>query len=204
MAGLALALIVVWVVVVGAARGMLHARATGETGVRLSDRPGSPQWWARATGTLGFVLLVLVPVAELAGLPALAPLDIPALRAAGAVVVVLGIAGSVVSQSAMGSSWRADVDPAARTALVTGGPFRWVRNPIFTASAVVSVGVALMVPNALALLMLVVMVMTYQIQVRLVEEPYLRRVHGDAYRGYSERVGRFIPLVGRERRRPSS
>ena len=100
MAGLALAMIVVWVVVVGAVRGLVHARATGETGVRLRDRPGSSQWWARATGTLGFVLLVLVPVAELAGLPAFAPLDMPALRAAGAVVVVLGIAGSVVSQVA--------------------------------------------------------------------------------------------------------
>jgi protein-S-isoprenylcysteine O-methyltransferase Ste14 len=61
-----------------------------------------------------------------------------------------------------------------------------------------------MVPNALALPMLVVMVTTYQVQVRLVEEPYLRQVHGDAYGAYAERVGRFIPLVGRGRRTKGS
>jgi len=200
MAGLALALVVVWVVVVGAARGMLHARATGETGVRFRDRPGSPQRWARVTGTVGFVLLVLVPVAELAGVPSVPPLDQPAVRAAGLAIAAVGIVGSVFSQAAMGSSWRADVGPAARTELVTSGPFRWVRNPIFTASAMVALGVALMVPNLLALPMLTMIVATYQIQVRLVEEPYLRHVHGDAYRAYSERVGRFIPFVGREPR----
>ena len=30
-------------------------------------------------------------------------------------------------------------------------------------------------------------------QVRFVEEPYLERVHGDDYRRYTERTGRFIP-----------
>jgi len=33
--------------------------------------------------------------------------------------------------------------------------------------------------------------------VRAVEEPYLLDTHGDAYRGYATRVGRFLPGVGR-------
>ena len=36
-----------------------------------------------------------------------------------------------------------------------------------------------------------------EIQVRLVEEPYLLRQHGDAYRNYAARVGRFVPGLGR-------
>jgi protein-S-isoprenylcysteine O-methyltransferase Ste14 len=36
-----------------------------------------------------------------------------------------------------------------------------------------------------------------EIQVRLVEEPYLLRTHGDAYREYAARVGRFVPGLGR-------
>ena len=36
-----------------------------------------------------------------------------------------------------------------------------------------------------------------QLEVRVVEEPYLRRVHGDAYEQYTTSVGRFLPRIGR-------
>jgi protein-S-isoprenylcysteine O-methyltransferase Ste14 len=56
-----------------------------------------------------------------------------------------------------------------------------------------------MVPNVLAVVMLVAFLAAYEIQVRLVEKPHLRRVHGDAYRRYAERTGRFLPWIGRQR-----
>ena len=36
-----------------------------------------------------------------------------------------------------------------------------------------------------------------EIQVRAVEEPYLLRTHGDAYRRYAAATGRFVPGIGR-------
>jgi protein-S-isoprenylcysteine O-methyltransferase Ste14 len=42
-----------------------------------------------------------------------------------------------------------------------------------------------------------VVVVAVQLQVRLVEEPYLRRLHGETYADYAQRVGRFFPGVGR-------
>ena len=48
----------------------------------------------------------------------------------GIVIAVLGIVISLGSQIAMGDAWRGDVDPDARTELVTTGPFAVVRNPI--------------------------------------------------------------------------
>jgi len=39
-------------------------------------------------------------------------------------------------------------------------------------------------------------VATIELQVRLVEEPYLTAKHGDSYRDYAARVGRFVPGVG--------
>jgi protein-S-isoprenylcysteine O-methyltransferase Ste14 len=202
MAVIALGTVIVWLAVVGAVRGYLHARATGDAGVRFRDRPGSAQWWARVLGTVGLVLLVAAPIAELAGLPALPVVDRRAVRLAGLGVAVAGVIGSALAQAAMGVSWRGDVDPEVQTALVTSGPFRWVRNPIFTASAATAVGIGMMVPNTVAVVALVVIVTTYQIQVRLVEEPYLRRAHGERYRAYAARTGRFLPLIGRLRRRP--
>jgi protein-S-isoprenylcysteine O-methyltransferase Ste14 len=54
-----------------------------------------------------------------------------------------------------------------------------------------------MVPNVLAFLMLAAFVTAMQIQVKLVEEPHLEQAHGDAYRRYAARTGRFLPRIGR-------
>ena len=200
MAVLDLVLVCVWIVLVSFVRGAIQYRRTGSSPVRLRDRPGSPQWWARLVSTLGVLLAIAAPLAELAGLPPFATLDQPPVRWGGVLLVFVGIAITIGSQAAMGRSWRADVDPNARTALVTTGPFRLVRNPVFSGSAVTVVGLALVVPNVVSLLMLVAFLAGLEIQVRLVEEPYLLRVHGEAYRAYAAQTGRFVPGLGRLRR----
>ena len=96
-------------------------------------------------------------------------------------------------------SERPDVDPDTRTALITTGPFRLVRNPIFIATAATTAGLALIVPNLLAAAMLVAFVAALELQVRLVEEPYLHRVHGTAWERYAALTGRFLPWIGRHR-----
>ena len=40
------------------------------------------------------------------------------------------------------------------------------------------------------------LVLTVEVQVRIVEEPYLATAHGDAYHDYLSGVGRFVPGVG--------
>jgi protein-S-isoprenylcysteine O-methyltransferase Ste14 len=57
-------------------------------------------------------------------LPALEPiavLDRTPVHATGAALAVLGIAATLAAQLALGASWRIDVDPDKRTALVTTG-----------------------------------------------------------------------------------
>jgi protein-S-isoprenylcysteine O-methyltransferase Ste14 len=200
MAVLALALLAAWLLLVAGLRTGIQLRRTGDAGApHFRDRPGSPQWWARLLSAVGFACAVAAPLAELAGLEPIAILDRSPVRAAGVMLAVLGIAATLAAQLAMGASWRPDVDPDARTALVTGGPFRLVRNPIFTATAATATGLALLVPNLVAAAMLVCFVAALQLQVRLVEEPYLARVHGTAYDRYAARTGRFLPWIGRQR-----
>ncbi|WP_202120991.1 methyltransferase family protein [Streptomyces sp. BA2] len=85
------------------------------------------------------------------------------------------------------------------TPLVTTGPFRLVRNPIYAALTVVIASLALAVPNAIAVLGLAVMALGIEIQVRRIEEPYLQSIHGNDYQRYAARTGRFLPGLGRER-----
>lgn len=117
--------------------------------------------------------------------------------AAGVVLAGAGFWLAVRSQDAMGRSWRIGVDETERTDLVTDGVFAVVRNPIFTAVVAAQTGTALMAPTWLSVSGVALLVAAVQLQVRRVEEPYLRTVHGPVYTAYAERTGRFLPGVGR-------
>jgi protein-S-isoprenylcysteine O-methyltransferase Ste14 len=196
---LALISLVAWFAIVSGVRGYAQHRRTGTAAIHLRDPLGSPQWWSRVVSSLGVAFAVAAPLAEITGLRPIQAIDQPVARFGGVVMMVMGVTYSVAAQLSMGASWRADVDPDARTELVTSGPFRFVRNPILSGTAITSVGYALLVGNVLAVLMLVAFVVSMQIQVRLVEEPYLTRVHGDRYRRYAAGTGRFVPGIGRLR-----
>jgi protein-S-isoprenylcysteine O-methyltransferase Ste14 len=195
----ALVVIALWLFVVGGARGYLQARRTGSIGLQARDPVGSAQWWSKLISVLAVLAGVAAGIADVAGLVPFAPLDGPVVAGVGVALAGLGIIGTVACQIAMGDSWRGDVDPEARTPLVTSGPYRMVRNPILTSTFVTALGIALVIPNLLAAMMLAGIVVAEQIQVRLVEEPYLLRVHGDAYRRYAAVTGRFLPGIGRLR-----
>jgi protein-S-isoprenylcysteine O-methyltransferase Ste14 len=85
------------------------------------------------------------------------------------------------------------VDPMKpTTALVTEGPFRYSRNPIYVALTLLYVGVALLI-NALWILLLVVpAVLVFRYGVIAREEAYLTRKFGDAYRQYTAQVRRWL------------
>ncbi|MEU0665368.1 isoprenylcysteine carboxylmethyltransferase family protein [Streptomyces lavendulocolor] len=198
MAVLALVLFAAFLLLAGVARIAVQYRRTGDTGIRRARAAGPPQQGARAALICGSLVTgVAAPVAELAGLDAVSALDQTDVRVSGAVLATLGIAAAIGAQNAMGASWRNDVDPRERTALITHGPFRWVRNPIYTAALTWAIGLALTVPNSLALPGPLLLWLGLELQVRYVEEPYLRRVHGPAYAQYAARTGRFLPGIGR-------
>jgi protein-S-isoprenylcysteine O-methyltransferase Ste14 len=199
MAILDLLLVAAWLGLVVAVPSALHYRRTGQPPIRRPVRPGGPPRWVGVCTAVGIALAVAAPVAELAGLPPFTPLDNSPTRWIGVALVVGGVIATLAAQAAMGSSWRGDVDPDDRTALITSGPFRLVRNPILASGTVVQVGLALVVPNVVSVAMLISFFAAIEIQVRLVEEPYLLRVHGDAYRAYAARTGRFLPGVGKLR-----
>ncbi|GAA2724696.1 hypothetical protein [Cellulomonas aerilata] len=54
-----------------------------------------------------------------------------------------------------------------------------------------------MVPAVTSAAALTALVVAVQLQVRAVEEPYLAQVHGERYRAWAARTGRFVPGVGR-------
>ena len=121
---------------------------------------------------------------------------------AGAVVTVVGFLGVLAAQAGMGASWRGGVDATERTELVATGAFAVVRNPIFAAMLTTLAGLTLLVPTAVTAAAWLCLLVAVELQVRLVEEPYLLATHRQAYASYAARVGRFLPGLGRLRYAP--
>lgn len=206
LAGVALGLYLLTLIVAFGVRAWVQFRRTGATGfVGFSE----PAPWAGTAGSRSRAALVTCALALASGtLGWFGPLGAvpnaptrwggyPVLAGVGVLLVAAAIVVVLRAQSDMGSSWRVGVDHQESTALVTRGLFAQVRNPVFTGMGLALAGFVAMVPTPLTALALVMLILGVQIQVRAVEEPYLLATHPLAYPAYAARTGRFLPGLGR-------
>ena len=124
-----------------------------------------------------------------------------AARFIGWLLLLSGAVLTLVAQQHMGASWRVGIDDRP-TDLVTSGLFRYVRNPIFTGLLIFVAGVVVLSPAWWSIAIWVLTTVGLRLQVAL-EEKHLLALHGDAYRAYAGRTGRFVPLVGKQRAAPT-
>lgn len=198
MTWLALGVYAGYLLVAFVARTLIQMRRTGDSGFRgLSGRTGTAEWWAGILFVVALVVGVAAPIAGLLGLPAINWIDRPVLNIVGLVLAVAGIAITLAAQLRMGSEWRIGVDETEQTSLVTDGLFALVRNPIFTAMSLTGLGLTLMVPNVVGVVGFVALLVALELQVRVVEEPYLRALHCNEYTRYAASTGRFLPGLGK-------
>jgi protein-S-isoprenylcysteine O-methyltransferase Ste14 len=199
VAELAIWLLVAFAVFTFGVRIAIQLRRTGKSGlIGLREGAGAADWGSGILFVGGMALGALSPVLVLGDhLDPIDALDVDLLHVIGVVLTVAGGLAVFAAQLGMGASWRIGVRDEERTALVTRGWFALCRNPIYTSMIVGWLGVALLVPTWLGFAAVAVIALGLEIQVRFVEEPYLIRTHGDEYRAYASRVGRFLPSVGR-------
>jgi protein-S-isoprenylcysteine O-methyltransferase Ste14 len=112
---------------------------------------------------------------------------------------VLGVAG-IVAGGLLGA-WgdltmkRSGTSPfpwKPTKAIVDTGPYRFTRNPLYVAQALMHAGVAALGDSTWALAALVPVLVVVRYGVIKPEEEYLTRKFGDAYVGYTRRVRRWL------------
>jgi protein-S-isoprenylcysteine O-methyltransferase Ste14 len=104
---------------------------------------------------------------------------------AGAALIIWGIATMRAA--------RTNIYPELpATALVTTGPFRFTRNPLYVSLAILFTGLSVEMNNGWGLIVLVPLAFVMHYGVILREESYLERKFGDDYRGYMRKVRRYL------------
>jgi protein-S-isoprenylcysteine O-methyltransferase Ste14 len=199
MATLAIWMLIAFGVLTLGVRVAIQVRRTGSTGlVGLRAGAGPLDWlsgilFIAGMGMgVGSVILVLNDALE-----PIDALDTGVVHVIGIALAAAGAMAVFAAQLGMGESWRIGVSDEERTELITGGWFSLVRNPIYSAMILAWAGFALMVPTWLGFAGVIAVASGLELHVRVVEEPYLLRTHGGAYRAYAARVGRFVPGIGR-------
>lgn len=117
----------------------------------------------------------------------------------GAAVSGASLALAVTAQRTMGRAWRTSVVGTEDEALVTTGPFRAVRNPVYASLLGNCAGQSLVLATPLTPVALATCLWALELQTRAVEEPALLAAHEREFRRYAARVGRFVPGIGRLR-----
>lgn len=99
--------------------------------------------------------------------------------------------------SSLGNNVTPTVVTREDATLVTSGPYRWVRHPLYTLGFVTWLLFGVLAANGFFWVAAVgaIVVMAFRTPI---EEAKLVERHGDAYRAYMRRTGRFLPrLAGR-------
>ena len=77
-------------------------------------------------------------------------------------------------------------------AVVTDGPYRWTRNPLYLAGLGVYLGVGFFINGLAPFVLLAPLAATLHWGIVLREERYLARKFGETYRSYQTRVRRWL------------
>ena len=202
MAVIALTLYIAFGVLALGGRLWMQWSRTGSTGYRGISRS------LGIVGLAGGISFIVAMVGGLAApllqlLRVVAPLrilDHGWVNGAGLALAACGLGATIYAQLDMGESWRVGIETTETTTLVRTGTFSLVRNPIFAAMVVFTLGETLLAPNPIAIAVFVIFLAAVEVSVRSAEERHLLRIHGDDYRDYMAKVGRFAPGIGLTRR----
>src|SRR5579875_1168418 len=146
-------------------------------------------WRSRLTGVSAVGVFVIAGVLH-GGALAVHSL---VLAAIGALLFVCGIVLAVWARLHLGRNWGMPMTQRAEPELVTSGPYRFVRHPIYSGLLTAMLGTALV--NNLFGLIVVAVLVAYFYYCGAVEERNLTVTFPTAYPAYKSRTKMLIPFL---------
>jgi len=123
------------------------------------------------------------------------PRLLPALEIAGLALYAGGFLLMAWALVVLGRSYQlGGSDPRAGDRLVLAGPYRAIRNPMYTAALAIALGLACLL-QSLAILAVFAAYLPLVLLLIPVEEQGLREKYGEAYAAYRRRSKKLIPFL---------
>jgi isoprenylcysteine carboxyl methyltransferase (ICMT) family protein YpbQ len=158
----------------------------------VGAKKGQSQWMRFAGFRVAIILLVLLLV-RFRALKGHAATSDPLLWGIGLAVFVLGLGLAVWARVYIGRNWGMPMSTKDDPELVTTGPYRTIRHPIYTGIILGMVGTAIAVSSYW--LIGVVVIGAYFIYSAFVEERNMTRLFPGAYPDYKHSTKMLIPFI---------
>jgi protein-S-isoprenylcysteine O-methyltransferase Ste14 len=170
--------------------------AVFELGLRVRERLGGKGGAARDRGTRALIAVTLgtaIALAVVTGSRSTGPRIAGPYTSLGVIVMWLGLAIRVWAIATLGRAFRTTVEVDSGQAVVSSGPYRWVRHPSYTGLLMILTGCGLAAGNWLALAVCALLPLPALLRRISVEEAELTGVLGERYRAYQAQTKRLIP-----------
>ena len=139
------------------------------------------------------IIAAAVVLLRFSGLHGSGAVDSVALAAAGSALFAAGLGLAIWARIYLGRNWGMPMTRKDEPELVTSGPYRFVRHPIYSGILLALLGTAL--ASDLYLLIVVALMGAYFIHAARVEERLMASAFPDAYASYRAQSKMLIPFV---------
>ncbi|HUL66683.1 MAG TPA: isoprenylcysteine carboxylmethyltransferase family protein [Burkholderiaceae bacterium] len=113
---------------------------------------------------------------------------------AGAVLTLVGLLFTVQARVHLGRNWSGTVTIKQDHELITSGPYRFVRHPIYTGLLLAFIGTALARAEWRGVLAVALAFWAFWRKLHI-EERWMREQFGVAYEDYAQRVAALVPHI---------
>jgi protein-S-isoprenylcysteine O-methyltransferase Ste14 len=155
-------------------------------------KPGNSRW-SRYAGARIVIAIVVIYLVRTLGFRSHRVGEGPVLSGVGLALFVLGLALAVWARLYIGRNWGTPMSRKDEPELVTTGPYRRVRHPIYTGLILALLGTAL--ATTLFGLIIVAVLGGFFVYSATREEAYLAEQFPDTYPAYKRSTKMLIPFV---------
>jgi protein-S-isoprenylcysteine O-methyltransferase Ste14 len=117
----------------------------------------------------------------------------PVLQGIGVALFLMGLGLAVWARVHLGRNWGAPMSEKVDAELVTTGPYRYIRNPIYSGIVLAAIGTAVAV--SFYWFVAVALMGAYFVYSATVEEHTMERLFPDAYPAYKRSTKKLIPFI---------
>lgn len=112
----------------------------------------------------------------------------------GSILTVVGLFGAIWARIYLGRNWSGYVTYKENHGLVTDGPYKFVRHPIYTSLILMFIGTILYYGSLFVFIIFIIMTSIFIWRIKR-EEKIMINLFGKKYLDYMKRTKKLIPLI---------